>query len=152
MKGALRAALAGLLAFGLGCGKPLVFTDTAEGTLTLDGAPLPGAHVEFIPNVPEGTKAPGSSAITDEKGFFQLTRNDNHKPGALVGTHRVVVFPGRADQSKDDSSGTASGTVSLPPVYSNAAKTPLVVEVTQDRKSYELRLNKNGAAGATERR
>jgi hypothetical protein len=153
LKRVLRAALPAVLALALGCsGKSLVFTETAEGTLTLDGAPVPGAHVEFIPDVPQGTRAPGSSAVSDEKGFFKLTRNDNHKPGALVGPHHVVVFPGRAALSKDDTSGPASGTVQLPPVYSNATKTPLLVEVTQERKSYELRLNKNGTAGAAERR
>jgi hypothetical protein len=141
-KRALMLAFAGLLALSAGCSRQ-VFTDTVEGTLTLEGAPLADVHVEFVPEVPEGTSAPGSSAVTDAKGFFRLTRNDNQKPGALVGKHRVVVFAGRPAQSKDDMNAGSASLV-LPPVYANASKTPLTVEVTQDHKTYELRLNKSG--------
>ncbi len=141
-KRAVFALLAGILVLVAGCSSE-VFTETAEGTVTLDGAPLADVHVEFIPDVPEGTKANGSSAVTDGKGFFRLTRNDNQRPGALVGKHHVVVYPGRAAQDKDDM--TPAKSVQVPAIYSNAAKTPLIVEVTQHRKTYEVRLNKSGA-------
>lgn len=142
------AALAGLLAFVAGCsGKPLVFTDTVEGTLTLDGVPVPDAHVEFVPDVPAGTKAPHSSAVTDAKGFFRLTRDDNQQPGALVGPHYVTIFPGRPAQGRDDPGGQAGAALPVPPVYMNAAQTPLKVEVTKDQKTYDVRMNRAGVAG-----
>jgi hypothetical protein len=141
----LAAALAGALACAGGCGKPPAFTDTVEGTLTLDGAPLSAAHVEFVPEVPDGTKAPNSSAVTDANGFFRLTRNDNQKPGAVIGPHRVIIFPGRPAANRDDTGGQAQA-ADVPPVYMNAAKTPLKVEITADQKKYDLRLNRAGTA------
>jgi hypothetical protein len=142
VKRVLLLVLTSILVLSAGCSHQ-TFTDAAEGTLTLDGAPLADVHIEFVPEVPEGTSAPGSSAVTDEKGFFRLTRNDNHKPGAVVGKHRVVVFAGRPAQGKDDMN-PGSATIQLPPVYANASKTPLLVEVTQEPKTYELRLSKTG--------
>src|SRR5947208_10478634 len=57
-----------------------------EGVVTLDGAPLSGATVSFMP-VGEGRAASG---LTDGNGYFQLTtfRTDD---GALPGDYRVIV-------------------------------------------------------------
>src|SRR5690348_13865691 len=121
------AGVAGLLVCVLsadpGCaGKPSVgFADTVEGTLTIDGAPLAGARVEFIPDVDAALKAPSSGGTTDPKGFFRLTRDDNGKPGAALCAHRVVVYPGRTE-------ARGSPLPPFPLVYQNAARTPLRVE------------------------
>jgi hypothetical protein len=130
-----------------GCGgKSLEYADAVEGTLTLDGTPIPGARLEFVPDVPPGTKAPSSSAVTDAKGFFSLTRSDSSRPGAVVGSHRVVIYPGRTEGGKDrdDPGGRAiqAKQVRVPPVYMNLNQTPLRVEVKQEQKTYDLRLNR----------
>ena len=139
----LAVVLAGLLA-AAGCsGRSLSFTDAVEGTLTMDNVPVADALVQFVPEVPDGTQAPESSGVTDAKGFFRLARGDNHKPGAVVGPHRVVIFPGRAAQDRDDNAPERTGPPAVPNVYMNAAKTPLRIEVTRDQKSYDLRINRS---------
>jgi hypothetical protein len=140
----LAAALAGLLAVSAGCsGRSVTYADAVEGTLTLDGVPVPNALVEFVPDVPEGTKVAHSSGVTDAKGVFQLTRNDNQRPGAAVGPHFVVVIPGRAAQDRDDPNGPdRSATSQVPAVYMKAAQTPLTVEVTKEPKTYKLDMSR----------
>src|SRR5262249_21261382 len=133
-----------ILAAAAGCSAGSVpFTDTVEGTLTLDNVPVADALVQFVPDLPEGTRACDASGLTDAKGFFRLTRNDNHKPGAAVAAHRVVIFPGRAAQDRDDPKGQEqAGTPAVPGVYMSATKTPLRVEVTRDQKTYDLRISR----------
>jgi hypothetical protein len=134
-------ALVCLLAALPGCtGKPSVgFSDNVEGTLTLDGAPLPGAHVEFIPDVDAAAKAPSSGGTTDAKGVFRLTRNDNGKPGAAVCAHRVVVYPGRPEGKERDAAPPL-----VPAAYMNAAKTPLRVEVTAGPTTCTVKMTRTG--------
>jgi hypothetical protein len=130
-----------------GCsGKHLDYADTVEGTLTVDNVPLSGAHIEFIPDLPSASHAPSSSAVTDSDGFFRLIRSDSHLPGAVVASHRVVIFPGRSG-GRDRDESPAEGRVeaarpAVPSVYMSAGKTPLQVEVKQDQQRYDLRISR----------
>jgi hypothetical protein len=138
-----------LLLLAGGCGPRPVYNEQVEGTLRFNGAPVPGVRVEFIPQVDAALKAPHSSGVTDDKGHFQLTC-DNGKPGAVVGNHVVVVYPGRAEsRGADDREPPPGGAPArpaayVPPAYSTAAKTPLKVEVTTDKHAYDLTLNPAG--------
>ncbi|MGL4551752.1 MAG: hypothetical protein ACRC33_11235, partial [Gemmataceae bacterium] len=67
-----------LLTHAAGCGRPLA---SVEGTVTLDGRPLPDAEVQFLPDPTQGTTGPPSSAYTDPDGRYATT--------TVVGTHRV---------------------------------------------------------------
>lgn len=70
----------------MGCdssGPPL---GTVEGTVTLDGTPVPNAFVVFTP---QGQGRP-SETKTDDSGRFQLSYTGSHK-GALIGKHEVTV-------------------------------------------------------------
>src|SRR4051794_2434086 len=84
--------LTALLFSAAGCGKPsYVFNEDVEGTVKLNGAPLPSVQVEFVPEAdPGGPQPPLSTSFTDEKGHYRLS-HDNQKPGAVVGKHRVVI-------------------------------------------------------------
>src|SRR5205823_13119370 len=86
--------LAAFVIVASGCGKSLVFNDSVEGTVKLDGKPFGNVHVQFVPDEP-GVKAPGSEGTTDENGHFRLTREDAGQPGAVVGKHLVVLMRGR---------------------------------------------------------
>jgi hypothetical protein len=77
--------LAAVLVTTAGCGggsKPV----RVEGTVTLDGKPLPRATVSFMP-VGEGRAASGE---TDADGSFRLTTFRTND-GALPGEYKVVV-------------------------------------------------------------
>jgi hypothetical protein len=75
----------------VGCGKGNLIK--VEGVVTLDGKPLPGATVSFVP-VGEGQPAFGR---TDADGSFRLTtsRTDD---GAKPGDYKVVVVVEEADE------------------------------------------------------
>jgi len=66
-----------------GCGAK---TAKVEGVVTLDGTPVQGAMVTFIPDNGERQ----ASGLTDADGVFQLT-TFNTGDGALPGTHKVTV-------------------------------------------------------------
>jgi len=128
---------------------------TVEGVVTLDGAPLPGATVSFMP-VGEGRAAAG---MTDSNGYFQLTtfRTDD---GALAGDYRVIVVlddtvrpPYTTDEEKK---AARVGTMTpqgkkkqaeqkskksrqVPEIYSDIKKTPLK-EVVPTNGKIELAL------------
>ena len=96
-KGQIWCPLFAVMAIGVaGCGgtPPLKLADPvpAKGTVTIDEKPLAKALVYFVP---EGAKVrgPGSSAITDESGKFELATviSDKSKPGAIPGNYRVLV-------------------------------------------------------------
>lgn len=59
-----------------------------EGVVTLDGEPLPNAHVAFAPIGSEGAT---SLAKTDEAGHYDL-RYKRDMMGAVVGKHSVRIW------------------------------------------------------------
>jgi len=73
------------LAVSVGCSGDSLSTVPATGIVTLDGNPVAGAGVMFIP-VQEG---PPASAVTDAEGKFTLETAG--QPGAVPGQHRVTV-------------------------------------------------------------
>ncbi|PQO31424.1 carboxypeptidase regulatory-like domain-containing protein [Blastopirellula marina] len=70
----------------IGCGGSGPQLGTVEGSVTLDGKPLPGAIVSFRP-VEGGRTAEG---MTDESGHFIIEFAAGSK-GALVGDHEIRV-------------------------------------------------------------
>ena len=144
----LAAIFVGFLAVTAGCsGSSLTFSEAVEGTLLLDGVPLPGALVEFVPDVPQGTKAPSSTGVTDEKGYFRLTRSDNHSPGAVVGKHHVIILPGRQAADRDDFNAQDRAAGPQVPSAYMTTKTPLIVDVSKEPKAYELHISRSGGGG-----
>ena len=80
----------GLAAIGFstlcGCGgSDLPELGYVEGTVTLDGKPLPNVVLTYQPN-----KARPSYGRTDENGWYELTYTDDN-PGAVLGTHNVRI-------------------------------------------------------------
>jgi hypothetical protein len=148
------APLAAALLFGAaGCGggKSWAVNDRVEGTVKLDGAPLANVLVQFVPDVDPKTQAPTASGYTDDKGQYTLTF-DNQRPGAVVGKNYVVVLRGRTAgggvDDRDPQARQAPAGAALPEAYSLAAKTPLTVEVTADRHTYDLALSRSASQRA----
>lgn len=79
------------------------------GRLTLDGQPLGGAGILFIPGRIDGRKPglpPVSLAFSDPSGRFAMVALDS-RPGAVVGKHLVVVSQRRG--APDPGEGSAPG-------------------------------------------
>ncbi len=131
-----------------GCGGPKAkFAEPVEGTLTWGKNPIAGVRVQFIPQSDKGDQPTISSATTDENGFFSLRRDDNGKPGAVIGKHKVVVMAGRAGtgpRSRDEEAKDEGSGMNLPPSLSSATKTPLEVEVKTGQTTYPLDLSTVG--------
>jgi hypothetical protein len=121
-----------------GCGKTWSQNNSVEGTVKLEGTPVPNVTVQFIPDDPK-TQGPMSTGTTDEKGHFQLNCS-NGKPGAVIGKHNVVILVGRTE------SGGAASNLAIPAVYKVATQTPAQVDVTADSHSYDVELKRNATA------
>ena len=126
-----------------GCGGSR--TSPVEGVVLLDGKPLAGASIQFVPQG-KGRDATGE---TDQKGQFAMS---TFKPrdGMLPGEYKVVISPprGAADTaqyaSADDAMAAASkakpaAKTAFPEKYSRADQTPLIQAVpVQGSLKFEL--------------
>jgi hypothetical protein len=74
-----------LFAGGCGSGVDLPELGTVSGVVTLDGKPLPGVTVKFVP-----ANGRTSSGFTDANGKYELVYNADNQ-GAEVGEHTVYV-------------------------------------------------------------
>jgi hypothetical protein len=139
-----------------GCAKGPPTVTEAEGRVLLNGQPLSSASVQFIPQL-DGYGAEWNSAgFTDADGKFQLKCALKNLPGAVVGTHWVVVtempIPGeyrsQENQGRYEKYLTSLANRPIPREYGELRTTPLKVEVKKGQKTYELSLTR-GAAGPT---
>jgi hypothetical protein len=122
-----------LAVMATGCGQ----TNTVKGRVLLDGQPVAGATVTFVPDA-DGQGRP-AFGTTDSDGYFQLM---TYRPGdgALPGAYRIVVSKTEAPAAPPDNdhaskqraqdylarhSGHKRDKPLLPAIYSDAAKTPL---------------------------
>jgi hypothetical protein len=132
-----------LLLSGGGCDKKYALNDQVEGSIKVDGAPLVGVVVDFVP---QGAEAlPVSIGVTDQEGHFKL--RCQNRSGAVIGKHKIVIHPGRPRSAFDPEpvkgpSATPIPPKSNPPVppnYTVASSTPLETEVTADKHTgYDL--------------
>lgn len=79
----LRVGLGGLLVAFIGCGTGL---KSVEGIVTMDGKPVDGASVAFVPEGGAGRQASGS---TGPDGKFTLISGPDK--GAAPGNYKVLV-------------------------------------------------------------
>ena len=122
-------------------------TTPVEGVVLLDGKPLVGATVQFVPQE-KGRDATGE---TDKSGQFVMS---TFKPrdGVLPGSYKVVISPptGLADPAHYASADEAMAAVSKAPAkkestpafpqkYARPDQTPLTQEVpVKGRLKFEL--------------
>lgn len=110
----------------IGCG-PRGDKDVVEveGTVTLDGNPLPNATVLFIP----GQSRP-SGAMTDENGHYELNYTDRQK-GARVGKNRVQITTAQGPSETADGTPIAAVSESLPARYHANSELEFTVSADQ---------------------
>jgi hypothetical protein len=144
-----------LLSLVAGCGRGPEFADV-EGVVTLDGRPLDGVEVVFVPDADKGHNGPRASAFTDNQGRFQLHSDKVNKGGAVVGLHRVYIrdvtyiaavgLPAMrgsrppAELAPPDAQPEKAKRSRVPPAYSSPAETPLHVEVKPGRQTHNIEI------------
>jgi hypothetical protein len=137
-----------ILAAGCAFGPPAV--GEVEGTVTLKGKPLANVRVEFMPDYRKDTKGPRSTAMTDDKGHYTLTCDDG-RPGAVVGTHLVLIRWDDSWYSRDKSPRNVGADFNsdaeaarqkspVPAQYRAASTTPLQKEVKSGKQTIDLEL------------
>jgi hypothetical protein len=123
-----------------GCGaKPVKVT----GTVTLNGQPVEGATVQFVPVNDGGRPAVGT---TGADGGFSLTTIENHD-GAMPGEYKVVITynpPVETAPAQNTEQGMKQATQAqsqakrgkpkyvIPAAYTDPAKTPVRQSVPTD--------------------
>jgi len=118
----------------LGCGGgPGVDVGTVEGTVTLDGAPLPDATVTFQP---QGGRA--SIGITDASGHYELIFSRDAK-GAVLGKHTVSIT---TLQEGDADEGVEAVPEKVPAKYNS--KTELTKDVVAGKNEFDFELSSEG--------
>ena len=78
-----------------GCGG--TSTHPVTGVVTLDGAPLQGAHVIFYPI--EGGRT-NSIDVTDAAGAYDLTYTST-KTGAMIGDYKILILKPKGPEEKE---------------------------------------------------
>lgn len=148
-----RLGLAVALALAIsGCARTPPPVTEVEGRLLLDGKPLAGARVEFVPMLDHFGAELNSSGVTDAEGHFRLTCLRQGQPGAVVARHRVVVteapaaaaFRGQDARAQERYAAYLRGLKNrpIPDVYGGVGRTPLEVEVKAEQREYVLRLTR----------
>ena len=124
---ALVLATGAMLLAGCGRGSNL---RKVNGTVTLDGKPLPDAVVSFRPV--EGGRQ--SSGRTDANGRYEL-RYSAKELGAVVGKHKVTLTTATGEDSQARFRGDK-----VPPQYRDGVETKLEEEVSRGPNTIDLHL------------
>lgn len=128
----------GISFFLLGCGSSNVpDLNTVEGTVTMDGKPLPNAQVIFSPTGTEGGRP--AAAITDEDGYYQLEYSPGNY-GATPGAYRVSISTA---SSKTDEQGNDVPVPETVPAKYNV-NSELEVKVPSESGDYDFKLDSDG--------
>jgi hypothetical protein len=100
-----RIAWLGLMIAVAGCGGKAYDAPKlmpVSGTVTLDGKPLAGAVLTFVPI--GSTRGKGATGVAEKDGKYQLARGG--KNGAPVGEYRVVVAWSGAPNGSEPAAGS----------------------------------------------
>jgi hypothetical protein len=135
-----------LLVLLSGCGKG-IDANYVEGTITLDGKPLPGASITFFVSG-DDTKTAGG--FSDENGRYRITpQGGTGGEGAKDGNYQVTAskaetVPLPKPVKYDDGTVSTETTKQvLPAVYQNRQKTPLKAEVKKGKNKIDFALESN---------
>lgn len=136
--------LLAVLALIAGCQKPsnLPAQYPVSGTISLDGKPLPGAGIMFLPR--GDTRGTGAMAMTDPTGKYTL-KTDHGGPGAPEGEYAVTISKvmnrDGTPYVPNPDVAEAGERETLPGTYSDSMKTILKANVPKggDTINFELK-------------
>ena len=122
-----------------------------EGIVTLDGQPLEGASVTFIPKT-EGGTIEAASGYSNEKGVYKLSSmNGDPEKGAVAGEYIVNVSKveiddptaGMSYEQRTMMTGNTpivTQTQILPAIYQDRMNSPLSATVNKGKNKIDLEL------------
>jgi hypothetical protein len=112
-----------------------------SGTVTLDGKPLAGAGVMFLPR--GETRGTGAMGTTDEAGKYTL-KTDYGGPGAPEGEFAVTISKlinkDGTPYVPNPDVAEAGGRETLPARYSDSMKTELTAQVGKEGNTIDFEL------------
>lgn len=121
-------------AMAVGCGDSRFEYAPVSGKILLDGQPVAGARVVFMPqsSSDDGEAGPYSNGETNEQGHYVLnTTTENAMRGAVVGSHRIIVSTKKAHLDPNDPDiEIIDVQESIPYPYYDYRRTTLEFEVT----------------------
>lgn len=112
------------LVFVLGCGPSGPELGKVSGIITMDGEPVEGAYVTYLPLFPGGIEL-NCARKTDDTGYYEMQFNADRN-GVLLGEHRVLVST--LDDIKLPTGANKKIPERIPRIYVNE-KSPLVLDV-----------------------
>lgn len=127
-----------------GCSGDGLDTYPASGVVTLDGKPVAGAGVLFMP-----TDGPTASGTTDEQGRYKLMTGELE--GAIAGPHRVMITLMKITgievttdglEGAIDTGGIKKEYI-VPEKYSKIETSGLTAEVSDAKSEYDFALSSN---------
>lgn len=121
----------------LGCGgERIPKLGEVNGTLKLNGQPLPNVRVSFLPDPEEENSGRPSRGTTDENGQFTLFYNgDKNKPGTSIGWNRVILTDITAINSSRDDNPIPRRFAAK---YQEARTTPLKFDIKSGSQTIDL--------------
>ena len=146
-----RAMAGGCIALSLfihGCGKePPPAVVPVQGTVLLNGVPLPKAQIRLIPKIGYGAEYI-ATAVTDESGRFVLQCNG--QSGACATENTVLVteadippeFQGENRQRELAVYLKSLKNRPIPQSYGSPVSTPLQITVTKEQPEYKFELKR----------
>jgi hypothetical protein len=121
-------------------------TQYVEGIVTLDGVPVHGAYIQFIPKLKGiGQEAGG---ISEKNGFYKLSSlSGDPGKGALEGEYLVTVSKNvaielpkpRVNPITGDEETHETKSV-LPEIYRSKTRTPISVIVVHGKNKIDIKL------------
>ncbi len=127
-----------LLLVGCGGGN----TADVSGTVTMDGEPLEGAIVMFMPESTGGSGGRPASAVTDAEGNYELVYGRG-ATGAVPGTYQVSIRTYRSPNEDAETPEEKAGRDETVPARYNA-DTELVETVEADGGVIDFELSSEG--------
>jgi len=126
--------IAMMAGYGSGDGHNL---DHVEGMVTLDGEPVSGASVAFVPTGDNPLKTT-ATGVSNEKGIYRLFSQT--QAGVAAGEYKVLIAKTTEPRTEDFSDTRDL----LPGLYRNLQRTPLTAIVNkkgQNKINFELKSN-----------
>lgn len=114
-----------------GCGDGRPRRVAVSGQVLIDGKPLPGGNIKFVP---QGARP--SLGTIDEEGHFTLTCFDG-EDGAIPGKHRIEVV-------SNEVLGQTAVRWYAPKKYASFLTSGLEVDITEPTDSLKVDLTWNG--------